>query len=206
MSVRSRLINFDAGRTTRLPEETTPATPEFERKRAAWEATDAEFKRLMDTRDNMLLALNMASVPEQHPDAVGLMERAGKYLERARRYPKRILEDVEDINQEIDRERPGHKLAREQWEIDRVAETDRIAEQLIPRHRAAVERTARALEVLSQALFDELEVRAELEQTAPLPRSRHLPNMSSAFAICRLNEPNSTASAWAGIARELLDE
>lgn len=182
----------------------TAVSLDFASARTEYFAMKTERKKLIARCDRIQLALNLATMPEPlHPRAAIAVEAAGDELALARRNPRRSELALYELRDKLDDARPAFERAKEQYETACSDEARRIAEALIPRHRAAVAKIDAALELLASALTAEIDVRTEFEKSSPTPwPSQLLPNMSaSLLRLAWTSHRDSTASSWRREAR-----
>jgi hypothetical protein len=126
---------------------------------------------------------------------------AGSFFDLARRRPEEVQASIRTLRRKIEDETLPYIREYDAWNMARRRETDRLAKLFEPKHRAAVEMIADALEALTAAIEAERSVRGELARVAPEPDSRFLPVLSPDIGI--LTDLNSTAAGWARYARQL---
>lgn len=172
-------------------------SPEFLAARERWGGYVAKRHELVGKIEAMNLALEVARFPKDIGRApVAVRERAGPYMNRAMRRRSRLEEDVDDVETEL--AALPHEAEQVAWSSAQRRESDRIGALLRERHREAVRAMARALEDLSAAMAQELEVHAELRRRAPLPESPNVPDLSAELLVLGLvSDPKSPAAAWA---------
>lgn len=141
----------------------------------------------------MFLALSVTNCGI-NPDSVGIRERAARFLDKAKRRPKALLDDIDDLNIELDALIPQLEPLRRAYDQAAQDMTDRIAAGLSDRHKAAVRALANAIEALSIAAGAEIQIRDELASTAPCPASSLLPDFGSTWRGVLLNNPQSAGS------------
>jgi hypothetical protein len=185
--------------------KSTPDPPpsEFELARDRYSRSQAELEKLSAEERSLRLALGLANNPtDADSDRCAEARRiAGKYYGLAVRRPDQVAARLREIQYELDDRNNEFVTERDLWEVARRRETTRIAEQLAPKHRAAVMAIARAFEALSAAIQSERDVHAELSRTAPERESALLPSMAP--AIGTLAEYDSVAAAWARRYRQM---
>lgn len=92
---------------------------------------------------------------------------------------------------------------RDLWQMAVRAESARIGERLQPKHLAAAQEVAAALEHLTRAIAAADEIRAEFASTAPEPTSALLPDLAGDLRHCRLDVWDSAAATWARRMRDM---
>ena len=176
---------------------------EFEAARARWAEINDQHREMVQRLDAMGIAKSWAGAPNADNMPQRLREKAHPFLKVAGKRPAKFAEQIADLQDEIAAFQPAYIAASEEWAGAMQAETDRIAVELQPRHRAAVQAVAKALESLSQAVADEIECHAELRRLAPLAASANMPDMAAHFLDICLSERGSRAWYWAKRARDL---
>lgn len=186
---------------TRSKPPAEPTHETFLAAREAWRKVDAEMQRLNAEATGWKYAIEITGTPGNVPDRI--REAAGEErLELARKKPRRALQRLEDARDDRDKFTAKYAAAAEAWAAAKRRETNRIARELQPQHRAAVQAIAKALEELSLAIFAERECRQELARRAPETQSAYLPDCTPP-AIGALGDVGSPASAWAKQMRKL---
>ena len=180
-----------------------PPVPDFETVRARWTEFRDKDRDLIARHEGIKLALTFAKggVDDRAPQH--LRDKAEPYLALAKRRPRVLANQLEDVVDEIEDFKPKLGVEHELWQAARRRETNRLAGEMQPRHRAAVKAMAKALEALSVAMTDETEIRAELARVAPERESAKLPNCSDGLRVGTLADWNSPASEWARNVRKL---
>ena len=179
-----------------------PGAPsaEFEAARERWSELSATHGKLNGAIEGMRSARAMvgaAAVPEV------LKEQIKPYARLARLHPQKLNEQLADAEYEFEQFLPKYVAGKEEFDAACSRETNRIALALQPRHRAAVMAMATAVEMLSQAIADEREVRAELRRIAPSGTSANLPDVSTCLAIGTLDDWRAPAAEWRRLVRRI---
>lgn len=176
---------------------TPPPDPaDFAKARDRHRSAIAKHQRLLERIEGMSIAL-AAGLGERKPPA-HLAERAAEFM--GMRRPK-LAEEFAAAHDELAAFKPWFQEESAAWQAALRHETDRVARDLQPQHRAAVKAITAAVESLSVAVAAEREVRAELERRAPLPQSAYLPDMSTGFST--LDEVGSASWVFAQRLRQL---
>jgi hypothetical protein len=181
-------------------QKSDPPLLEFEVGRARWRSIDADWKALLGKRDAMRVALSLARNP---PDAEGdrgdvARRIAGEYAALVRKRPDHVARDLADLDYEIQLQQVNVIREREIWDACRWREANRLAIARQPRQRAAVEKTGKALELLSIAIAEECAIREEYSRASPEAISAFLPDCSFELAsVGSLADWGSGASVWA---------
>ncbi len=183
--------------------KTKPTMVDFEAATARWAEVDAKRRALVERLDGMELALNYArnGVDKRVPEAI--RAKADPYFNLANGNPRKLAGEIDDVGYEIAENNTEYGAERELYQAAARRETARLAKELQPRHREAVQAIAGALESLSRALEQESDIRSELTQTAPEATSAYLPNCSGFLAFGSLADWNSPASQWARQMRKM---
>ncbi len=183
--------------------KTKSTMPDFEAAKARWAEVDAKRSALVERHDGMELALNYArnGVDKRVPKEI--RAKAGPHNNLANRNPQKLAGEIDDVAYEIADSNAEYGAERERWQAASRDETARIAQELQPRHRAAVQKIAGALEDLSRAMEAETGVRAELTRTAPEATSAYLPDCSSFLNFASLAVWQTPASQWARHMRKM---
>ena len=145
-----------------------------------------------------LMSENAISRAPQHP-----RDRAKPFLKLASKRRPKLFDQLAEVEVAIEESNPIYHAECEAWAATCRRETTRIARELQRPHKRAVKAIAKAVEALSLAIADEIEIRAELSRTAPEPESAHLPDCSTDLRVGTLVDWNSAASAWARKMRKL---
>jgi hypothetical protein len=125
---------------------------------------------------------------------------AGDCYPLARRRPDKVAAELREIDDELELLEPDLRRERELYEADRQRRANLKAIALQPRHRAAVVKIGKALELLSMALQEESDVRSEFAagMSNDLAMNPHLLDASTELAaVGSLADWNSGASQWA---------
>lgn len=179
--------------------------PDFETAKARFEKASAEFDAKREAVENTKSALywSKTSDGDRASIAPAIRERV------ARAYPNgvprraKLVRQAEDAAEALEDATPGFEVERELYAAAARRETAKIAQELQPRHRTAVQAIAKALEALSLAMAEETDIRVELAREAPEGKSAYLPNCSAYLSFGSLADWNSPASQWARKMREL---
>ena len=176
-------------------EPVAPGAPsaEFESARERWSELSATHAKLSGAIEGMRSARSLVganAVPEV------LKEQVAPYAQLARQRPRKLNEMIADAESDLAEFLPQYFTGKEEFDAACSRETNRISLALQPRHRAAVKAMATAVEMLSQAIADEREVRAELRRIAPTGTSANLPNVSDCLAIGTLDDWRAPAAEW----------
>lgn len=164
----------------------------------------AERKALINQCDHMQATLQLSSMPEPLPlRSVIAIEAAGEDLAIARRNPRRFELKLFELRDRLDDLNAPFEQARERYERACSSEARRIAEELVPRHRAAVASIHASLIQLSNALAEEVGIHDEFGAKSPTAwPSQLLPNMSGVFKKAAwLSHYDSIGSIWVREAR-----
>lgn len=181
-----------------------PELSEFEWARDAYLALRSQRKALINRCDQMQTALHLSSQPEPLPQrSIVAISAAGDDLASARRNPRRFELALFELRDKVDDLSAPFQQARDRYERACVTEAHRIAEELVPRHRAAVANIHAALLKLADALAEEVAIHDEFRAKSPTAwPSQLLPNMSSVFKkIAWLSNYDSVGSIWVREAR-----
>lgn len=164
-----------------------------------WRAIDGARRALIKRRESLRMALNLAALGDDADSerAAIAREQAGEFLPLAKSFPRRVEVELEETDFKLAEGAVEHRRQRELFQAACDGETTRVAVALQPRHRAAVEGIAKAVEKLSEAIADERDVRDKLARTAPQASSPLLPDASSDLRIGTLAEWATPASQWA---------
>jgi hypothetical protein len=119
-----------------------------------------------------------------------IAERARRFLAGGRPDRDRLLRQVAELEAELADAATSYTIESASWRAALETEARRRAEQVRPRHRAAVKRIAQLVEQLSAAVEAERAVRAELAEVG----SNALADASREFGS--LHDYNSTLSSW----------
>jgi hypothetical protein len=188
-----------ARRKTEPPPKLSPYETACQR----WRGFDAKRKELIERIDGMRLAYSFARSEDMTQVPAHLVEKAKPFMIEARRRPARLVENISELEDERAEQASVIQAERELHQAAQRAETNRIANELQPRHKAAVKAMAAAMEKLSQAIADEREVREELKKSAPLPNSAKLPDLFSDLLVGTLADWGSPMWKWAKKVRDL---
>ena len=185
------------------PKTAEPEVPDFAIAQTRWTEVRDKDREMIEHREGIKLALTFAKggVGRQTPQ--NLRDQAEPFLALAKRRPRQLADQLDDLIDEIEDFAPKLGVEHELYQAARWRETNRLAGELQPRHRAAVKGMAKALEALSLAMTDEIEIRAELARKAPERESAKLPDCSSGLLVGTLADWNSAASEWARTVRKL---
>ncbi len=188
---------------TKTKPKAESAVPDFQTAKARWAEVDAKHREMIERLEGMKLAVSFAKsgIAKRTPQT--LRDQADPYMKLATGRPDKMASQYNDLVEDIADFTPKLQVERELWQTACRGETGRIARDLQPRHRAAVKRIAKAMEALSLAMADEMDIHAELARTAPEPSSAYLPNCVAELTIGTLADWNSPASHWARRMREI---
>ncbi len=190
-------------KTMLKPKTAEPPVPDFAAAKARWTEVDTEFRNMIERQEAMRLAISFTSGQSTKQVPQHLFDKAKPFMRLGRRRREKLIDQLADLEDEIDDSRPKVQIERELWAAARRRETNRLAGELQPRHRAAVLAIAKAVEALSRAMTEETDIRAELARTAPEPSSAYLPNCIEELVIGTFVDWHSPASAWARRMRKL---
>jgi hypothetical protein len=170
----------------------TSEASEFEAAKARWGAVRRERQELKARLDGAKAALVFAENPPSRGDFVSpvLASRAQAYLAGRQPNADRLRREILDLDDELAQTATRYSIEATSWRLALEAEAARRAEQVRPRHRAAVKRIAQLVEQLSLAVEAERAIRAELAEVG----SSALPDASRELGS--LNEFNSVLSSW----------
>ena len=185
------------------PQTAEPAVSDFETAKARWKKIAGKRREMLARHEGMAAALSLTSGESTRNVAQSVRDQAAPYLDLAGRRRRKLIGQIEDLVEEIEEFTRKNQDENEIWQAARRRETSRLAGELQPRHRAAVKAMAKALEALSLAMSDEIEVRADLARVAPERDSAKLPDCSTGLAIGTLADWRSPASEWARNVRKL---
>lgn len=149
------------------------------------------------------LAFSLARSGDNDLTPKNLVDAARPYRRLASKRPAKLTDDLAVIEQQIIDHHKDMAAEADAWSRARRRETNRLAVELQPRHRAVVKAMGGAIEALSQAIADEREVREELRRRAPLPDSANLPDLSSDLLIGTVADFGGPANTWARRVRKL---
>lgn len=175
----------------------------FEAARRRYEQRTLPYLTMLEEERALAIAISLAA-NYQDADAdrcAAARVIAAKYRKIAERQPEEARRRLEQIRYDIEEAAPQYRAEVDAWNAAKRDETNRIARELVPAHRAAVEAIGKAFEELSQAIESERTVRAELVRRAPEPASALLPDASPAIGV--LAEWDSAPSTWARKIRNL---
>lgn len=180
-----------------------PEPTEFELAKAAYAEASAKRTELAETVDALTLARSLAANGDgQDRVRADLKAAAAPYARLARRPAK--INDAIDVAELAQRDfLPTFFEAGENFEAAKRRQTDKLALKLQPAHRGAVKKMAKAVEDLSRATAAERECRETLTRTAPLPSSKHLPDLSGELGVGCLSDYSGVAWTWARNLRKL---
>jgi hypothetical protein len=183
-----------------------PAPSDFEAARARWLPAKAKLVAMQ----RHLKALRTAAAFDRASDFDRKSDRlANMRSDIAAAFPEgaprsRLLPGlIEKAENEIEDYQAIFANERDLWTMAVRDESARIGERLQPKHLAAVQEIATALENLTKAIATADEVRAEFACTAPEPTSALLPDVAGDLRHCRLDVWDSAAAAWARRMRDL---
>ena len=180
-----------------------PTTPSLKAAEARWAEIDLKWRKMIEHRDGIRMAQSLSFDRNNQRVPQHLRDKAAPFMKQAVRRPERLDEQLADVWDEIDDFDPEYQAERDIWNAARRRETTKLAGELQPRHRAAVEKIGEALSALSRAMEEEVEIHAELARTAPEAESALLPNCIVELVIGTLADWNSPASEWARRMRKL---
>jgi hypothetical protein len=142
----------------------------------AWETAQARFRAAQETRSELVrskeareLALSLARNPiaaksDRVDDA---RKKAAPFLKTAARRPEVLEDEIRQLGYEIEDSAKAFQAERDAFNEAVRTESNRIATELAPTHKAAVRRIATAIEELSRAVTAERAVREEFARLAP---------------------------------------
>ena len=136
--------------STMLKQKTAePPVPDFETARARWTEFRDKDRDLTDRHEGVKLALTFAKGGVGNLTPQHLRDKAEPYLKLAKRRPRMLAAQLDDLLDEIEDFKPKLGVEHELYQAARRRETNRLAGELQPRHRAAIKAMAKALESLS---------------------------------------------------------
>lgn len=188
------------------PKTAKPAEPvlsEFQIAKARWAEIDGKFRELIERQEGINLAVSLARSPDEKRVPQNLRDRAAPFMKLAQGRKSKLTRVLEALEDEIADLTPTRAEESELWQAARRHETSRIARELQPRHRAAAKKIASAVESLSRAMAEEMEVRAELRRTAPELESSYLPDCSAGLELGLVSDWGSPVALWAQSMRKL---
>ena len=113
--------------TTMLKPKTAKATEpplsEFEIAKARWTEIDGKHKALVEREEGIKLAMSFARSAPQERTPKHIRDKAEPFMELARRRPKKLLAQLEDVLIEIEDFGPKHSDELEIWQEARRRET-----------------------------------------------------------------------------------
>ncbi|CAN7313159.1 hypothetical protein LJR220_001662 [Bradyrhizobium sp. LjRoot220] len=184
------------------PPETDAATishsPEYAVALERWRGKRAEMRALNSRKEDLTVAIHLASVPRPFPERVKpLSEKHAELLRQIERNPRRVQMELEDVTDKILESQPEYSAEHELLEQAKRLEAGRIAALFRGRHVTAVRSLISAVEQLSQAIESERAVRREFARVSPEPVSAALFDWSSDLRGMSLLEWHSVAATWA---------
>ena len=192
-------------KTKQKTEAADSGAPDFSSAKVRYEKASAEYNGLREAVENTKAAFlwENTSDADRASLAPAIRERARAAFPKFLPRRAKLTRQAEDAAEALEDATPKYEIERELWAAACRRETERVALELQPRHRAAVKAIAKALEALSLAMAEETETRAELARTAPEPVCAYLPNCSGFLAFGSLAAWDSPASVWARHMRQL---
>ena len=190
---------------TKTKSKPESAVSDFLTAKTRFEKASAGYDAKHEAVENIRAALfwSRASDTEKNSIAISVRERVQAAYPKSLPQLRNLARQAEDADEALEDATPGFLVERELWQAACRRETVRIAVGLQPRHRAAVQKIAGALEDLSRAMEAETDVRAELARTAPEATSAYLPDCSSFLQFNSLAVWHTPASQWARHMRKM---
>ncbi len=187
---------------TDAPDPLAPSE-EYQTAQAHYAEVSAKHREMRARDEGLRLAISIAASGEGKRVPSHLHEKARPFKKLAVKRPEKVADLLADVRDEIEEHTPIYFAANEAIAAAKRRETNRLACELQPRHRAAVKAMAAALEALSRAMEHEIGARAELARLAPQPTSPNLPDMSGELGTGMMFEHDGIMWLWARRVRQL---
>lgn len=181
------------------PIEGLELSAEYRAEASAYAKVRAHYRELQADAAGALAVATLGKLAREDRDHIHtaqLHEKAERFLAGRSLTPRELDQAIERTDEEVVAHGPIIAAAKDRFGAARERELVRLANRLLPAHRAAVVQLAHALSAMSHAIETERAVRARLEAFGIGPAPAILPDCSTELNIGTFDQYSSRASEW----------